>query len=116
MKERLSGDQLPGGWMDVLTRRAAQSISRRTALKGTLGALATTFGLRYLSLRDAAADCCRTYFGVCVNCKSVTSGCSCNGRHCWTFTCSCGCGQCGNFRVRGVACDSGSVGTTCPGC
>jgi hypothetical protein len=116
MQENIGDDQLTVGALDRLTQRAAMVISRRGALKGTLGAVAASIGIRVLSPVNAAAACCRTYFGSCVNCHSETSGCSCNGSHCRSFFCDCGCGACGNFFVRGTVCDDGSFAVSCPGC
>jgi hypothetical protein len=114
----MMSDEQTLGTLDRLTRRAAMVISRRGALKGALGVIATGIGIRILSPMEAAASCCQLSFGECVNCHSGVTGCSCDGSHCVIQNCDCGsCGNCGdNFYAAVQVCDDGSYSAWCTSC
>lgn len=106
-----------GSELDRLTRWAAVAISRRTILKGTMGAAVAATGIGWFSPLAAAADNCTQCNSPCSACGTCTGCCtSPNRQHTWCGNC-CTCSACdwtcGCFYAYQNVCDSGSHNWGC---
>ena len=106
--------------LDRLTRWAAVGISRRTVLRGVVGAAAAWAAGGWLEPLVATADNCNNSCnGLCSSCFSYWDGCcySPNNSHaiCGNYcTCSdCSNGGCGCFYAWINVCDSGAYSYGC---